>query len=66
MSTPEQIMKSTLGTFGGEFQLIRDYRGHPVIDDGNLMPEKAKQELLTQSEREALANDRFAWRRNAQ
>jgi len=51
--------------FGSEYVFVRDRFGNPVIDDGDSMPEAEKQKCLTPTEREALANDRYAWRRDS-
>ncbi len=46
------------------FGLVRDGNGRPVVDDGEtLTPEILV--LLTDSEKEELKHDRFAFRRNS-
>lgn len=43
------------------YALVRDSTGRPKIDDGNLMPDWAKKELLTEKERQHLAVDRYTF-----
>lgn len=48
------------------YGMVRTKEGRPVIDDGLLVPEQAQHDLLTQSEIETLANDRYAFTRSSQ